>query len=80
MVVEDLPVYTRQQLALRNGQDREEVWIALDGLIYNVSASRLWFRGTHYEHWSGQDLTDELPDAPHTKEVLQRFPVVGRLA
>ena len=46
MVVEDLPVYTRQQLALRNGQDQEEVWIALDGLIYNVSASRLWFRGT----------------------------------
>ena len=34
--LEDLPVYTRQQLALRNGQDREEVWIALDGLIYNV--------------------------------------------
>src|SRR5690606_23608113 len=32
--------------------------------IYDVSKSRLWFKGMHYEHWAGQDLTDELADAP----------------
>lgn len=74
-----LPAYTRAQLALRNGQDKAEVWIAYKGDIYDVSASRLWHRGQHYEHWAGQDLTHELPDAPHTDQVFQRFPRVGIL-
>jgi predicted heme/steroid binding protein len=78
-VDETLPVYTKQQLALRNGQDKEEVWVAYQGLIYDLTASRLWFKGTHYEHWSGQDLTEELADAPHTQIVFERFPVIGRL-
>ena len=75
----ELAHYTRAQLALRNGQDKEEIWIAYKGLIYDVSESRLWKNGKHYEHWAGQDLTDELPDAPHTETVFERFTCIGRL-
>ncbi|NBV05128.1 MAG: cytochrome b5, partial [Cytophagia bacterium] len=50
-----LPPYTRSELALRNGQDRPEIWIAWDGKIYDVTESRLWKNGKHYEHWAGQD-------------------------
>ena len=79
--VAEQPVYTRGQLALRNGQDRDEIWVGFRGLIYDVSRSRLWKRGNHYEHWAGQDLTRELEkDAPHTANVFDRFPVIGRLA
>jgi predicted heme/steroid binding protein len=76
---EELPYYTKGQLALRNGQDKPAIWVAYQGLIYDVSTSRLWKRGMHYEHWAGQDLTAELADAPHTETVFQKFPVVGRL-
>lgn len=71
--------YTLQQLALRNGQDRPEIWIAFKGKIYDVSDSRLWRNGKHYEHWAGQDLTDELKDAPHTESVFGKFVQVGEL-
>lgn len=71
--------YTKAQLALRNGQDREEIWCAYKGKIYDVSASRLWRNGHHYEHWAGQDLTKELDAAPHTEKVFARFKVIGRL-
>lgn len=74
-----LPEFTRSQLALRNGQDRPEIWVALHGLIYDVTVSRLWRNGKHYEHWAGQDLTDELKDAPHTEKVFEKFVVVGKL-
>ena len=74
-----LPTYTKAQLALRNGQDRDEIWVAYRGTIYDVTRSRLWRKGQHYEHWAGQDLTDELPDAPHGEGVFGRFPVVGKL-
>ncbi|MFY7829754.1 MAG: cytochrome b5 domain-containing protein [Flectobacillus sp.] len=74
-----LPNFTKSQLALRNGQDREEIWIAYKGLIYDVGKSRLWKNGKHYEHWAGQDLTPELSDAPHNDSVFEKFTVVGQL-
>ncbi len=79
MNCKELPYYTKAQLALRNGQDKPAIWVAYQGLIYDVSTSRLWKRGMHYEHWAGQDLTAELADAPHSETVFQKFPVVGRL-
>ena len=75
----ELPRYSKSQLALRNGQDKPEVWVAYRGLIYDVSRSRLWKTGKHYEHWAGQDLTDELADAPHTDKVFDRFTLIGVL-
>ncbi len=71
--------YSKQQLALRNGQDKPEIWVALNGWIYDVTESRLWRNGKHYEHWAGQDLTDELKDAPHTEGVFLKFKIVGQL-
>ena len=73
------PLFTKQQLALRNGQDKPEIWVAVDGIIYDVTRSRLWSKGKHYEHWAGQDLTDELKDAPHTRKVFEKFSVIGLL-
>lgn len=75
----DLPLYTRSQLALRNGQDKPQVWVAYQGVIYDVTESRLWRNGKHYEHWAGQDLTGEMPDAPHTETVFEKFVKVGML-
>jgi predicted heme/steroid binding protein len=74
-----LPTFTKSQLALRNGQDKPEIWVAYQGTIYDVTTSRLWNNGKHYEHWAGQDLTDELKDAPHTNKVFEKFSVVGEL-
>lgn len=74
-----MKTYTRAQLALRNGQEKPEVWVAYQAIIYDVTGSRLWRDGKHYEHWAGQDLTDELPDAPHTAAVFDKFVQVGRL-
>lgn len=75
----ELPLITQAQLSLRNGQDKPQIWVAYKGVVYDVSHSRLWRDGKHYEHWAGQDLTNELPDAPHTEEVFQRCKAIGRL-
>ena len=74
-----LPHYTKAQLALRNGQDRPEIWVAYQGKIYDMSHSRLWKNGKHYEHWAGQDLSDELKDAPHTAQVFEKYQAIGIL-
>ncbi len=76
---DNLQEFSLNQLSLRNGQDKPEIWIAFKGIIYNVTESRLWKNGKHYEHWAGQDLTSELKDAPHSELVFGKFPIVGVL-
>jgi predicted heme/steroid binding protein len=79
MSTDALPTYSRTYLALRNGQDKPEIWVAYKGMIYDVTRSRLWRAGKHYEHWAGQDLTDELGDAPHNDNVFDKFKIIGML-
>ncbi|MGB1217657.1 MAG: cytochrome b5 domain-containing protein [Saprospiraceae bacterium] len=56
------------------------MWVAYQGVIYDVQESRLWRNGKHYQHWAGQDLTEELDDdAPHTEKVFEKFKIVGQL-
>jgi predicted heme/steroid binding protein len=78
--IDNLPQYTRNQLALRNGQDKPEIWFAYKGIVYDVTGSKLWRNGKHYEHWAGQDLTPELKDAPHNENVFEKFKIIGKLS
>jgi predicted heme/steroid binding protein len=73
-------IFSRNELALHNGQDKETIYVAFQGRVYDVTSSRLWKNGKHYEHWAGQDLTKELEDAPHTEKVFEKFEMVGRLS
>lgn len=71
--------YSNTQLALRNGQDKKEIWCSYKGNIYNLTGSGMWSDGCHYEHWAGQDLTAELKDAPHDERVFKKFGIIGKL-
>ena len=74
-----LKSYSRAQLALYNGQDKEKIWCSYNGDIYDLTHSKMWKNGHHYEHWAGQDLTDELKDAPHGEKVFSIFKIIGKL-
>jgi len=78
-MAEELLEYSKSQLALRNGCDKAQIWVAYRGYIYDVGKSRLWKNGMHYEHWAGQDLTEELQDAPHSETVFLKFQIIGKL-
>ena len=68
----NLSTFTKSQLALRNGQDNDQIWVAYKGVIYDVTKSRLWRNGKHYEHWAGQDLTEELKDTGVTTPIQEK--------
>ncbi|MFZ4456685.1 MAG: cytochrome b5 domain-containing protein [Bacteroidales bacterium] len=75
----NLQHYTKSQLALRNGSDMDEIWIAFEGKIYDVTKSTYWKNGMHYGNFAGQDLTDEFAKSPHGKRVFEKLTVIGLL-
>lgn len=79
MEMDDLKIYELSELNQKNGVISAQIWVGYKGLIYDVTTSDLFAGGKHYAHVAGTDLTDFMPDAPHTEQVMSRFPVVGKL-
>jgi predicted heme/steroid binding protein/uncharacterized membrane protein len=56
------------------------VYIAHGSKVIDVTGSKLWKSGVHMKrHHAGKDLTTDIQAAPHTLEVLDRYPQVGVL-
>lgn len=72
--------FTKEELAQYDGKNGNPVYVAYKGKVYDLSESFLWKDGTHQVlHSAGLDLTDALEQAPHGRDVLEKFPVVGIL-
>ena len=74
-------VLTIEELAQYDGKDGNPAYVAVDGIIYDFSESGLWDEGEHNGFEAGMDLTEGIKDAsPHGVSVLERMPVVGKIA
>lgn len=72
---------TREELAGYDGRDGRKAYGAVNGKIYDFSASPLWADGAHQQqHQAGTDLSEALAKAPHVRAVIERFPQVGELS
>jgi len=59
--------------------DVRPMYVSYNGIVYDVTNSFRWRNGLHEgQHFSGQDLTSELADAPHGEDVF-RHPAVKRI-
>jgi predicted heme/steroid binding protein len=72
--------FTLEELKKYNGKNGSPAFVACQGKVYDVSSSFLWQQGNHEVlHNAGADLTNQLNEAPHGIELLEKFPVVGIL-
>lgn len=74
---------TPEELSYYDGKDGHPAYVAVKGIIYDVTQSRLWREGEHDPSGgrakAGRDLTELIKQSPHGTKNLKRFPVVGRL-
>jgi predicted heme/steroid binding protein len=76
-------IVTQLELRRNNGERGSRKYIAHNGIVYDVTDCPKWRQDLHENlHFPGQDLTSELPDAPHAEEVFSRpcVKTVGKLA
>lgn len=69
-------VFTKGELSKFNGQDGNPAYIAIKGIVYDLSGVLVWKNGIHHDQIAGQDFTDKFP---HKIEWLDRLKVVGKL-
>lgn len=68
---------TLSELATANGEGGRQAWVAVNGVVYDVTAVDGWRRGRHHGIVAGTDATQKFVGSNHAVETLQRLPVVG---
>lgn len=67
---------TRAELAKYNGFNGTPAYVAVNGVIYDVTT--VFVQGIHFGHLAGQDLTGAFL-RQHVPAALAGYPVVGLL-
>jgi predicted heme/steroid binding protein len=76
--------FTVGELAEFDGQEGRAAYVAVDGVVYDVSDSARWPEGRHSScnlgAMAGNDLSAEIEQAPaNMRALLEKMPVVGKL-
>ena len=78
---QDEKVFTLKELSQFDGKDGRLAYVAVDGVVYDVSEKPLWAGGEHQSKVSaGRDLSEAILTSPHGKSKLKDLPIVGKLA
>lgn len=78
--MDDNNTCTPDGLCQFDGKDGRPAYVAYQGIIYDVTKSRLWKNGSHLtKHAAGNDLTNILKTAPHGEDKILAMPQVGTL-
>jgi predicted heme/steroid binding protein len=75
-------IVSNVELKRNTGEHGMRMWIACNGMVYDVTECPKWRTGLHeFLHFAGQDLTSEFPEAPHKLEVFTHdcVQIVGKL-
>ena len=74
-----MKIFTIEELKKYDGSNGV-AYVAFNGKVYDVSQSFHWKSGIHQvTHRAGCDLTEALKRAPHSADMLDKFPIVGEL-
>ncbi|MGZ9647219.1 cytochrome b5 domain-containing protein [Lactiplantibacillus pentosus] len=71
--------FNQTELSKYNGQDGQPAYVAVDGVVYDVTGVAAWAGGKHHGNLAGQELTTVIDTkSPHGRKVLNNLIVVGQ--
>ncbi|MBB1500004.1 cytochrome B5 [Propioniciclava sp. MC1683] len=68
------------ELESNDGLEGRPAWVAVNGIVFDVSQAQGWEDGEHRGVKAGTDGTDLFVSSPHGFDTMSRTPVVGSLA
>ena len=73
-------VFTLAELSRYNGKNGNPAYIAVNGIVYDVTNNAAWAGATHFGLTAGKDLTPEFTSCHAGQPVLSKLKVVGKMA
>ncbi|MFB9768634.1 cytochrome b5 domain-containing protein [Lactiplantibacillus modestisalitolerans] len=71
--------FNQTELAKYDGQNGQPAYVAVDGVVYDVTGVAAWAGGKHHGNLAGHELTAVIDQrSPHGRRVLDKLTVVGK--
>ena len=73
-------LFTKEELSHFDGKNGRKAYIAVDGVVYDVTGQKQWKNGRHKMGVkAGTDASNKIGKSPHGKAILTSLPIVGKL-
>jgi predicted heme/steroid binding protein len=76
---ENNAMFTSQDLSGFDGMNGNPAYVAINGIVYDVTDNAAWAAATHFGLRAGNDLTGEFASCHAGQPILSKLKVVGRL-
>lgn len=74
----DERIFTVEMLAQYDGANGKPAYVAVNGIVYDLSLEPTWGGGTHFGLYAGKDLSDQFNGCHGgMQDVLRNLPQVG---
>lgn len=70
-------MFSLDELSKYDGTNGKSAYVAVKGVVYDVSKEATWGGGIHFKLTAGKDLTSEFESCHGMLEVLSKLPIVG---
>lgn len=71
-------IFSKKELKAFNGQDGQPAYVAVNGIVYDVTNFAAWEGGHHHGARAGIDVTKIFAKSPHGPALFEKLPAVGR--
>ncbi|SFC51704.1 cytochrome b5 domain-containing protein [Clostridium uliginosum] len=71
--------FTLKELSQYDGSAGKPAYVAIEGIVYDLSKKAIWGGGTHFGLKAGKDLTKQFRSCHEMNKILSKLPKVGIL-
>lgn len=71
--------FTLAELAKFDGKEGRPAYVAINGIVYDVTGVKAWSGGAHKGGTPGTDITPLIGKSPHGEKVSKNLKAVGKL-
>ncbi len=72
-------LFTLEELSRYNGRDGNPAYVAVNGVVYDVTDNAAWGAATHFGLAAGTDVTSQFASCHAGQPILSKLKVVGKM-
>lgn len=73
-------LFTLEELSSYNGRNGNPAYVAVNGVVYDVTNNAAWGGATHFGLTAGTDVTSQFASCHASQPILSKLKVVGKMA